>query len=112
MCPAIVSGVFIRDTPVSYWSFFFLSLVTVPEVFAKVATWTIVSFISDVFERRTSTGSRVFALFGRDFEQILGHMVSLRIKTLSNTNVVASKHIKREKGSLPVDVRGSKTSLL
>ena len=30
----------------------------------------------------------------------------------SNTNLVASKHIKREKGSLPVDVRGSKTSLL
>ena len=90
---------------------FFLSPVIVPEVFAKVATWTIVSFISDVFERRTSTGSGVFALFGRDFEQILGHMVSLRIKTLSNTNLVASKHIKREKGSLLVDVCCSNTSL-
>ena len=69
-------------------------------------------FSSDVFERRTSIGSEVFALFSRDFEQILGHTVSLRIKTLSNTNSMASKHIKREKGSLPVDVRRSKTLLL
>ena len=42
------------------------------------------------------------------FEQI----VSIRIKTLGNTNMVASRPIKREKGSLPVDVRCSKTSLL
>ena len=31
---------------------------------------------------------------------------------LSNTNLVVSRHIKREKVSLPVDVRRSKTSLL
>ena len=31
---------------------------------------------------------------------------------LSNTNLVVSRHIKREKASLPVDVRRSKTSLL
>ena len=91
---------------------FFLSPVIVPEVFAKVATPTILSFSSDVFERRTSTGSGVFALFGRDFEQILGHIVSLRINTLSNTNLVASNHIKRKKGSLRVDVRRSKALLL
>ena len=42
---------------------------------------------SDVFERRTSTGSGPFALLSRDFEQ-------------------------REKSSLPFDVRRSKTSLL
>ena len=47
-----------------------------------------------------------------DFEQIFGQFVSVRVKTLSNTNLVASRHIKREKGSLPVDVRSSKTSLL
>ena len=39
-------------------------------------------------------------------------IVSIRVKKLSNTNLVASKHTDREKASLPVDVRGSKTSLL
>ena len=38
---------------------------------------------SDVFERRTSTGSGFFALFGRDFEQKPGQIVSVRVKTLS-----------------------------
>ena len=66
---------------------------------------------SDVFEPQASTGSALFALFSRDFEQTLGQIVSERVKTLSNTNLVASKHTKREKGSLPVDVRQSKTSL-
>ena len=33
------------------------------------------------------------------------------MKTPSNTNLVASWHIKREKGYLPVDVRRSKRSL-
>ena len=36
MCPAIVSGIVTEDAPVSYWPFFSLCLVTVPEVFAKV----------------------------------------------------------------------------
>ena len=31
------------------------------------------SLSSDVFKRRTSTGSRTFALFSRDFEQTFGH---------------------------------------
>ena len=48
----------------------------------------------------------------RDFEQIFGQIVSLRIKTLGNINTVASRLTRRENGSLPVDVRGSKTSLL
>ena len=48
----------------------------------------------------------------RDFEQIFGQIVSVRIKTLGNINTVASRLIKRGKGSLPVDVRRSKTSLL
>ena len=70
------------------------------------------SLSSDVFERRTSTGSGLFALFSLDFEQIFEQNVSLRVKTLSNTNLVASRYIKREKHSLPVDVRRSKTSLV
>ena len=56
--------------------------------------------------------SGLFELSGRDFEQIIGQIVSIRVKKLSNTNLVASRYIKREKGLLPVDVRGSKTSLL
>ena len=73
---------------------------------------TIGSLSSDVFERRTSTGSGRFALLSHDFEQIFGQIVSIRIKTLGNKNTVASRLIKREKGLLPVDVRRSKTSLL
>ena len=73
------------------------------------------SLTNDVFERRASVGSGPFLLFGRVFfKQILEKIVSLRIKTHSNINLVASRHIKREKGSRPVVVRRSqsKTSLL
>ena len=45
--------------------------------------------VKAVFEQRTSTGSGLSALFGSDSEQILGQIVSLRVKTLSNTNLVA-----------------------
>ena len=62
--------------------------------------------------RRTSTGNGLFALLSRDFEHVFGQIVSTRIKPLGNTNTVASRLIKSEKGSLPVDVRRSKTSLL
>ena len=77
---------------------------------ALLKKWGVLS--SDVFERRTSTGSGHFALLSRDFEQIFGQIVSIRIKTLGNINTVASRLTKREKGSLPVDVRRAKTSLL
>ena len=39
-------------------------------------------------------------------------IVSSRVKVPSNTNLVASRHFKREKASLTVDVRRSKTPLL
>ena len=45
MRPAILSGVVIGDAPVSYWPIFSLSLVTVPEVFAKVKLAKFPSFI-------------------------------------------------------------------
>ena len=61
-----------------------------------------------VFERRMLTGSIFFALLNRDFEQTFGQIVSLREKNLSNKNLVVSRYIKREKGSLPVNVRHSK----
>ena len=49
---------------------------------------------------------------GDGFAQIFSQIVSIRVKKLSNTNYIASRHITREKSSLPVDVRCSKTSLL
>ena len=82
------------------------------EIWKQVFTQLVGSLSSDVFERRTSTGSGRFALLSHDFEQIFGQIVSIRIKTLGNKNTVASRLIKREKGLLPVDVRRSKTSLL
>ena len=41
-----------------------------------------------------------------------GKVVSVRVKTFSNTNLVTSSHIKKWKASLPVDVHRSKTGLL
>ena len=71
------------------------------------------SLSRDVFERRTSTESGLFALLSRNFENIFGQIVSIRVKKkLSITNMVASGHIKREKDSLPVDVRRSKMYFL
>ena len=68
-------------------------------------TDVIVSLTKDDFELRNSTGSGLFELFSRDFKQILGQIVSIRVKILRHTNVVASRQIKREESSLPVDVR-------
>ena len=70
------------------------------------------SLSSDVFDSRASTGSGLFALLSRDFEQNFGQVVSKRVNTLSNTNLVASRHTEREKGSHPVDMHHSKMSLL
>ena len=49
---------------------------------------------------------------GSVFAQIFGHIVVLRVKELSNTNLFALRHMLREKVSLPVDVRRSETALL
>ena len=70
------------------------------------------SLSSEDFARRTLTGSGLYGLLNRDFEQILGQIVSTRVKTLSNASLVASRDFEREKGSIPVGVRRSKTSLL
>ena len=52
------------------------------------------SLSNDIFEQRKSTGSvDVFALLSRAFEQVFGLIVSIRVKTPSNTNLVASRHI-------------------
>ena len=69
------------------------------------------SILSNVFERRTSTGSVLFALLSSDFKPMFGQIVFIRIKTLGNTNTVVPRDIKREKSSLPAVVRRSKASL-
>ena len=53
-----------------------------------------------------------FALLSLDFKKMFAQIVSIRVKTLINTNVAASRQFKMEKGSFLVDVRRSKTSLL
>ena len=42
-----------------------------------------------VFEQRTSNESGLFAFLGSGFTKILGQIVSIRVKTLSNTNLLA-----------------------
>ena len=66
----------------------------------------------DIFDRRTSTGSGRFALLGSNFPQIFWQFVLVRVKILRETNLVASRNIKRENASLPVDVLRPGTSLL
>ena len=70
------------------------------------------SLSNNVFERRTSTGSSLFSFFDGGFAQIFGQIASITVKKLRKTNFISSRHVKRENTSLPVDVRGSKTSLL
>ena len=79
----------------------------------RCQTFFIREFIStEVCEPRKSNGSGLFAISSHDFEQIFEQILSVRVESLSNTDLVSSRHLKREKGSLPVDVRRSKTSLL
>ena len=54
------------------------------------------SLSSDVLERRTFTGSGLFALLSRNFQQIRC-CVSSRVKALSNAELAASRHIKERK---------------
>ena len=71
--------------------------------FAQVRAEGIQSLRNDVFERSKSTGRGLFAILGRDFDQLFGQIICMRVKTLRNTKLVAS---------LPVDVRRSKPLLL
>lgn len=57
----------------------------------------------DVFEQHTSTKSGLFEFFGTNFAQIFDQIVPIRVKTLSNINLVVPRHIKvhRSKTSFP-----------
>ena len=53
-----------------------------------------------------------FSFLDDGFAQIFSQIVSVRVKKLSNINFISSGLVKREKASLPVDVRPSKKPLL
>ena len=66
------------------------------------------TFLSDLRQPEVD----LFAPLSHDFEQLFRQIVSMRVKIPSNTNLVASRLIKREKGSLPVHVLRSKRRCL
>ena len=66
------------------------------------------TFLSDAREPKVDLLNSWAVILNKFFVQI----ISIRVKTPSNTNLVAPRHIKREKGSLLVDLRRSKTALL
>ena len=74
--------------PASFWRENVVAILILPRVLARKG-----SLSSNVFERGTLTGSGLFALLSRDFEQIFGQIVSKRVKTLNNINMVALRHI-------------------
>ena len=61
-------------------------------------------FEADDSELKLRRGSGFLAFLVNVFSQIFGPIVSIRVKTLSKTRLVASRHIKREKVSFPVDL--------
>lgn len=55
---------------------------------------------------------RAFCIIGQWFYQNVQQIVLTRGRTLNSTIMVAFRHVKWEKASLPVDVGRSKASLL
>ena len=53
-----------------------------------------------------------FCIILRWFCPNFAQVASFRVKKVSNTHLLASRHVKREKTSLPIDMRHSKTPLL
>ena len=60
------------------------------------ALYTVANSSKDVFKRRTSTRRGPFSRMGSGLAHIFGQIVSMRVKTISNTNLVASSHIIRK----------------
>ena len=86
--PAVSFDAVLRFT--SFFSEFlwFLQLFHSRQPFARSVMDIIGSLSSDVFQARKSTGSGLFffSLLNRDFKQIFGQIVSIRVHTLSNTD--------------------------
>ena len=83
-------------------------------VLRRIASWDCLGkiiFTQFPVQRRNSPGPGPFSFMGRGLASIFGQFVSVRIRKLNNTNLVASSHIIKEKASLPVDVRRSEKTL-
>ena len=59
--------------------------------------FAIFSSRGNVFERRTSTGSGLFSFVDGSFDQIFLQIVSIIVKSLRNTNLVAPRRFKMKK---------------
>ena len=70
---------------------------------------TILSLSKGVFEQCTSTGNGLFSFLDSGFPLFFVQIVAMIVKTLKNTNLVASMCFKMKKTLLPLDVRCSKT---
>lgn len=55
----------------------------------------------DGFEQHTPTKSGLFEFFGTNFAQIFDQIVPIRVKTLSNINLVVPRHIKVHRSKTP-----------
>ena len=64
----------------------------------------LVCLSQSIFKPRTSTESRLFSTLGSGFAQSLVQVVSITVKTRSNTNLAASRNFKMKKTSFPVNV--------
>ena len=104
-----ITGREARCLPVTTWA---PHLTTEATQQIRFHTHILGSLSSDVFEPRTSSESGLFALLNRQFEQMFRQILSIRVKLRSNAILVPWRYIKRGTGSLPVDVRRSRTSLL
>ena len=72
----------------------------------------LVSVSADVFQRCLSTRKWPFCFLGQWSRPNFKQIFSVRVKTLSKSNQVAWRHIKRENAWLPLDVRCSNSPLL
>lgn len=54
-------------------------------------------FRKELFKGHMSTRSGHFAFLGSGFTQTFSQIVSKRVKTISNTDLVVVKHVKRER---------------
>ena len=90
----------------TWWYFIFwwslIRIVWYTAVFSVVTQSS--CLLRSVFERNGK--------ISRDFEQILGQIVSLRVNTLSNTNLAASRHINKKKAYISLKNVSQKTSML
>lgn len=72
----------------------------------------LVSVSADVFQRCLSTRKWPFCFLGQRSRPNFKQIFSVRVKTLSKSNQVAWRHIKRENAWLPLDVRCWNSPLL